>query len=70
MLFVAILTGIALAYPALRLRLGPQFRAAELFTADLVYRVLGLFWDDAKRAEGSLVFLGHFPVAVIDECTR
>lgn len=68
-LFVSILVGMALAYPALRLRLGHQFRAFELFTAELVYRVASLFSADAKLAKGSIVYLGSFPVAVIDECT-
>ena len=68
-LFLSILVGMALAYPALRLRLGHQFRAVETFTAELVYRVARLFSSDAKLSEGSIVFLGDFPVAVIDECT-
>jgi len=68
-LFIAILVGMALAYPALRLRFGHQFRAVEIFTAELVYRVASLFSPDAKLNEGSIVFLGAFPVAVIDECT-
>ena len=42
-LYVALLTGIALAYPALRLRFGHQFRALELFTSDLVYWLLSAF---------------------------
>jgi archaeosortase B (VPXXXP-CTERM-specific) len=69
LLFTAILVGTALAYPALRLRLGHQFRAAEIFTADLVYELAALFSEEAKRDSGSIVFLGNFPVAVIDECT-
>jgi exosortase H (IPTLxxWG-CTERM-specific) len=68
-LFISLLTGIALAYPALRLRLGHQFRAAELFTARLVYEVLTPFTSEARLADGGIVFLGHFPVAIIDECT-
>jgi len=69
MLFIANLTGIALAYPALRLRLGQQFRAAELFTAELVYEILKRFSEEARLTEGAIVFLGNFPVAIIDECT-
>src|SRR5262245_10587949 len=68
-LFILLLTGIALAYPALRLRFGAQFRAAELFTADLVYQVLRHLSSDAKLGDGGMVFLGNFPVAIIDECT-
>ena len=68
-LFISLLTGMGLAYPALRLRLGHQFRAAELFTAELVYHVVGLFSSEVRLASGGIVFLGHFPVAIIDECT-
>jgi archaeosortase B (VPXXXP-CTERM-specific) len=68
-LFISLLTGMALAYPALRLRFGHQFRAAELFTAELVYEVLRRFSSEARLQEGGIVFLGHFPVAIIDECT-
>ena len=68
-LFLSLLTGMALAYPALRLRLGYQFRAAELFTAELVYEVLRSFSSEAKLTDGGIVLLGHFPVAIIDECT-
>jgi exosortase H (IPTLxxWG-CTERM-specific) len=68
-LFLALLIGTALAYPALRLRYGHQLRAFELFTAELVYEVLALFSDDARLSGGGIVFLGHFPVAIIDECT-
>jgi archaeosortase B (VPXXXP-CTERM-specific) len=68
-LFIAMLAGMALAYPALRLRFGHQFRAVEIFTAELVYRVASLFSSDARLDAGSIVFLGNFPVAVIDECT-
>ena len=68
-LFLSILVGMALAYPALRLRLGHEFRAAEIFTARLVYELASLFSEEASRDEGSIVFLGNFPVAVIDECT-
>jgi archaeosortase B (VPXXXP-CTERM-specific) len=68
-LFISILVGMALAYPALRLRLGHQFRAFEILTAELVFRVASLFSADAKLRDGSIVYLGDFPVAVIDECT-
>lgn len=68
-LFITILVGMALAYPALRLRLGHQFRAVEVFTAGLVYRVASVFSSEAALGEGSVVRLGQFPVAVIDECT-
>jgi exosortase H (IPTLxxWG-CTERM-specific) len=68
-LFLSLLVGTALAYPALRLRFGHQLRAFELFTAELVYTVLGLFSDDVRLSGGGIVFLGHFPVAIIDECT-
>ena len=68
-LFISLLTGFALAYPALRLRFGHQFRAAELFTAELVYEVLRCFSAEARLAGNGIVFLGPFPVAIIDECT-
>jgi archaeosortase B (VPXXXP-CTERM-specific) len=68
-LFLTILVGISLAYPALRLRLGHQFRAAEIFTAEIVYRVTSWLSADAKLRDGGVVFLGDFPVAIIDECT-
>jgi exosortase H (IPTLxxWG-CTERM-specific) len=68
-LFLALLTGMALAYPALRLRLGHQIRAFELFTAELVYEVLRLFSDKARLEGRGIVFFDHFPVAIIDECT-
>ena len=69
LLFISLLVGIALAYPALRLRFGHEVRAVELFTADLVYRLLDLFTADARLATNGIVFFGHFPVAIIDECT-
>jgi archaeosortase B (VPXXXP-CTERM-specific) len=69
LLFIALLTGIALAYPSLRLRLGHQIRALELFTAELVYALLGLFTAEARLGTNGIVFFGHFPVAIIDECT-
>jgi archaeosortase B (VPXXXP-CTERM-specific) len=69
LLFLSLLTGTALAYPWLRLRLGHQLRAAELFTAELVYELLALFSDEARLSGGGIVFFGHFPVAIIDECT-
>jgi archaeosortase B (VPXXXP-CTERM-specific) len=69
LLFLSILVGIALAYPAVRLRFAGQFRAAELLTADLVYELLRLFSSEARLQGGGIVFLGHFPVAIIDECT-
>jgi archaeosortase B (VPXXXP-CTERM-specific) len=68
-LFLVLLTGFALAYPALRLRLGHQIRAFEFFTAELVYEVLHLVSADARLGGNGIVFFGHFPVAVIDECT-
>jgi len=68
-LFIAILVGMALAYPALRLRFGHQFHAVEIFTAKLVYGIASLFSAEARISDGSIVFLGDFPVAVIDECT-
>jgi len=69
LLFVSLLTGISLAYPALRLRLGHQFRAAELFTAELAYELLRRVSSEARLEANGIVFLGHFPVAIIDECT-
>jgi exosortase H (IPTLxxWG-CTERM-specific) len=68
-LFVVLLAGIAAAYPQVRLRGAQHFRAAEIATADLVYQLLRVFSSEARRAEGTIVFLGHFPVAIIDECT-
>ena len=68
--FIALLTGMALAYPALRLRFGDQFHAGEAFTARLIY--LAAAWispDEALLKEPNIVMLGRFPVAVIDECT-
>ena len=68
-LFLSMLVGIALAYPALRLRLGHQFRAAEIFTAKVVYQLASLFSSEAELPEDGIVYLGRFPVAIIDECT-
>ena len=67
-LFLVLLGGMALAYPALRLRYGRHFSAFEHFTAGLVYDLVRPLSDEA-RLEGNMVFLGPFPVAVIDECT-
>jgi archaeosortase B (VPXXXP-CTERM-specific) len=68
-LYFSLLTGIALAYPALRLRLAPWFRAAELGTAELVHALLALVSSEARLGDGGIVYLGHFPVKIIDECT-
>jgi len=67
-LFLVLLAGMALAYPALRLRYGRHFSSFEHFTAGLVYALVRPLSDEAKL-EGNMVFLGPFPVAVIDECT-
>jgi archaeosortase B (VPXXXP-CTERM-specific) len=68
-LFLSMLIGIALAYPALRLRLGHQFRAVEIFTARLVYAIARLFSSEAELPQDGIVYLERFPIAVIDECT-
>jgi archaeosortase B (VPXXXP-CTERM-specific) len=68
-LFLSMLVGIALAYPALRLRLGHQVRALEIFTAKLVYQLASLISSEAKLPQDGIVYLGRFPVAIIDECT-
>jgi archaeosortase B (VPXXXP-CTERM-specific) len=68
--FLALLTGMALAYPALRLRFGDQFHAGEAFTARLIYQITS--WiapEEAQLKEPNMVMLGPFPVAIIDECT-
>jgi archaeosortase B (VPXXXP-CTERM-specific) len=67
--FLALLTGIALAYPALRLHFGGAFQAGEAFTSRLVYAIASRIWSDASLKEPNLVFLGPYPVAIIDECT-
>jgi archaeosortase B (VPXXXP-CTERM-specific) len=68
-LFLSMLVGIALAYPALRLRLGHQVRSLEIFTAKLVYHLASLFSSEAELPQDGIVYLGRFPVAIIDECT-
>ena len=67
-LFLALLTGMALAYPALRLRYGRLFASFEIFTARLVYEAVRHVSSEAKLLD-NIVFLEPFPVAVIDECT-
>jgi exosortase H (IPTLxxWG-CTERM-specific) len=67
-LFLVLLSGLALAYPALRLRYGKSFAAFEELTARIVYELVRRVSSEA-RLDGSIVFLGPFPVAVIDECT-
>jgi archaeosortase B (VPXXXP-CTERM-specific) len=68
-LFLALLTGFALGYPALRLRFGTQFAALETFTARLLYEILVRIAPDVTLQRGSIVTLGRFQVAIIDECT-
>jgi exosortase H (IPTLxxWG-CTERM-specific) len=69
-LFLALLTGAALSYPALRLHFGDQFEAFETFTARLVYALVSwLSPEDVVLKPGNMIVLGQFPVAVIDECT-
>jgi len=68
--FLALLAGMALAYPAIRLRYGHAFQAGEAFTARLVFAIVSrLAPDEATLKEPNIVMLGPFPVAVIDECT-
>ena len=68
-LFLALLAGLAAIYPALRLRFGHHFAAVEAFTAELVYLTLGLFSAEVEFTRPNIVFLGRFPVAIIDECS-
>jgi len=68
--FIALLVGMGLAYPALRLRYGHAFQAFEAFTARLVFAIASRITpDEALLKEPNIVMLGRFPVAVIDECT-
>ena len=68
-LFLALLTGSALSYPALRLHFGDQFEAFETFTAQLVYALVSRLSSDVVLKPGNMIVLGQFPVAIIDECT-
>jgi len=68
--FIALLTGMALAYPALRLRFGEEFHAGEAFTARLIYAVASwLAPGEVQLKVPNIVMVGPFPVAIIDECT-
>jgi archaeosortase B (VPXXXP-CTERM-specific) len=67
--FLGLLTGMAFAYPALRLHFGGAFQAGENFTSRLVYAIVSRISPDASLKEPNLVFLGPYPVAIIDECT-
>ena len=68
--FLTLLTGMALAYPALRLRFGAEFHAGEALTARLIYAIAHrLAPEEATLKEPNIVMLGGFPVAIIDECT-
>ena len=68
--FLALLTGMALAYPALRLRFGDEFHAGEAFTARLIFRIASWIAPaEATLKEPNIVMVGPFPVAIIDECT-
>ena len=68
--FLALLVGMALAYPELRLRYGNAFHAGEGFTARLIYAIASwLAPGEAKLKEPNIVMMGPFPVAIIDECT-
>ncbi len=68
-LFLALLTGFSAIYPALRLRFGDHFTAAEAFTAKLVYWTMSLFLSEVGFSKPNVVSFGRFPVSIIDECT-
>ena len=67
--FFLYLLAIALAYPAVRIRLTPTIEAAEAFTAELVFALVGLFAHDVRMTSDQTVFFGTFGVTVIEECT-
>ncbi len=68
-LFLTLLAGLAAIYPSLRLHFGYQFKAAEAFTAELVYLTMSLFSSEVEFTKPNVVFFGRFPVAIIDECS-
>lgn len=67
--FLLYLSAIALAFPFLRIRLAALFRLAEVGTAEIVYRILGLFADDVRIGGETIVSLSGFSVTIIEECT-
>jgi archaeosortase B (VPXXXP-CTERM-specific) len=68
--FLALLVGIGLSYPWLRLRYGWQLLWLETATATLVFRLVGLFSPDVQLSpEAPLVVFKSFPTRIIEECT-
>lgn len=70
-LFLAYLAAISLSYPALRVRFAPALDAAEVFTAELVYTLMGFFTSDVaiRLDRAKAVYLGPFPVFIVEECS-
>lgn len=68
--FLALLTGIGLCYPWLRLRYGSLLLHLQDATASLVYHLVALFSDEVEISpEAPTVVFGSFPTRIIEECT-
>ena len=67
--FLLYLAALALAFPALRIRLAASFHLLEAFTARVVHGLLALFSDQTRLSGDTIVSLGSFSVTIIEECT-
>jgi exosortase/archaeosortase family protein len=67
--YVALLAGGVMIYPALRVRFSGFFDAGEAFTAEAVYRVMSRFTAEVELAAHNTVFFGPSPVKITDECS-
>jgi len=68
--FLALLTGIGLCYPWLRLRYGSLLLRLQDATALLVYHLVALFSADVQLSpEAPTVIFRSFPTRIIEECT-
>lgn len=68
--FLALLSGIGLSYPWLRLRYGHELVELQEITATLVYHLVALFSADVQRSpEAPTVIFRTFPTRIVEECT-
>jgi exosortase H (IPTLxxWG-CTERM-specific) len=68
--FLALLVGIGLSYPWLRLRYGGALLRLQDATALLVYHLAALFSADVQLSpEAPTVIFRSFPTRIIEECT-
>lgn len=67
--FFVYLLAIAMAYPAMRIRLAPTLESMEDATAEIVFQVMSLISNEVRMNDHKAVFFGKFVVTIIEECT-